>query len=223
MRKVLHTILDLPCLSAALEQQQAGVAEATRNASPLAGAFFQYILREEGGLGGTIDKLGGMHSLFEGAAKQARVKTVAQITPILLRSYFLTISTEASYDLVLQVVSVMLERISTLYAIETFRADIRKVFATQMIVLFQAHPKLIVDLNKELLDYVGNRRNVGQGKEEFFVHIVWVIGEFAGPTLDPRCTPEIIDQYHEVRCQAKLLPCLFPVLNCLSAIEEMQL
>ena len=151
--EVLHTILDLPCLSAALEQQQAGVVDATTNTNPLAGAFFQYILRDEGGLGGTIDKLGGMHSLFEGAAKLTRVRTVAQITPILLRSYFLTIATEASYDLVLQVVTVMLERISTLFELDTFQAGIRKVFATQMIVLFQVcHPCLLICATSSAFD-----------------------------------------------------------------------
>ena len=97
-----------------------------------------------------------------------------------------------------ETVSVILERVRTLYSIDRFRADVRKVLAEQMLSLFQRYPQLIVDLRKELLEFVGTRRNVGDGREEFFVHVVWVIGEYAGPTLDPRCTNEIIDQYHEV-------------------------
>jgi hypothetical protein len=34
-----------------------------------------------------------------------------------------------------------------------------------------------------------------EGREEFFVHVVWLIGEYASSTLDKRCTTEIIDQY----------------------------
>ena len=51
---------------------------------------------------------------------------------------------------------------------------------------------------QELLDFISNRRNVGEGKEEFFVHVVWLIGECPSPLADARCTPEMIDQYHEV-------------------------
>lgn len=63
-----------------------------------------------------------------------------------------------------ETVSVILERVRTLYNIDSFRADVRKVLAEQMLSLFQRYPQLIVDLRKELLEFVGTRRNVGDGE-----------------------------------------------------------
>eukprot|EP00051_Salpingoeca_urceolata_P011857 m.147409 g.147409 ORF g.147409 m.147409 type:complete len:263 (+) comp17285_c1_seq1:1974-2762(+) len=93
---------------------------------------------------------------------------------------------------------VMLERVVKLYNIESFRAAARKVLADQILSIFEASPRLIVDLRKDLLEFIGNRRNVGEGKEEFFVHVVWIIGEYAAASSDPRCTTEILEQYYNV-------------------------
>lgn len=33
---------------------------------------------------------------------------------------------------------------------------------------------------------------------QFFVHIVWIVGEYAAPSLDARCNTAVMVQYHEV-------------------------
>lgn len=98
--EVLHTILDLPVLSAALEHTQSGSIEAISSATPIAGALINYIMREEGGLGGTIDRLEVLHDLLADVSGMRRVQVVAQIVPTLLRVFFISVSKDASYSLV---------------------------------------------------------------------------------------------------------------------------
>ncbi len=96
-------------------------------------ALFNYILRNEGGLGGTIDRLEELHALLAPAAFAARVVaasevrsqslaacisidwspigndsrcTGAQVVPLLLGVFFQTVTADASYDAVLQLVPV---------------------------------------------------------------------------------------------------------------------
>ena len=35
-------------------------------------------------------------------------------------------------------------------------------------------------------------------RRQFFVHVVWIVGEYAAPSLDPRCNTTVMVQYHEV-------------------------
>eukprot|EP00040_Diaphanoeca_grandis_P009264 m.48195 g.48195 ORF g.48195 m.48195 type:complete len:804 (-) comp20688_c0_seq1:131-2542(-) len=201
--ELFHTILDLPVLSAALEQTQPddkhfhNIASVSTNPG-ITAALMNYILRQEGGLGGTIDRLEELHLLLGRFSNTRRVQIAAEITPTLLRCFLNTIVTDASADLVQQVVSVMLERILKLFAIDGFTAEIGKVMAKYFLLLFEKCPQLIVDLQKDLVDFVSVRINVVGGKEEFFIHVLWVIGEYAGSSVDPRCTSETVDKFYEV-------------------------
>lgn len=70
-------------------------------------------------------------------------------------------------------VNVMLERMLKLYAIsEAFTAEIGKVMAKNCLLLFEKAPQLIVDLRKELVEFVSDRKNVVDGREGFFIHVV---------------------------------------------------
>ena len=95
--EVLHTILDLPVLSAALEHSRSGSVDAISSATPIAGALINYIMREEGGLGGTIDRLEVLHELMADFSGRQRVQVAAQIVPTLLRVFFISVAKEASY------------------------------------------------------------------------------------------------------------------------------
>uniref|UniRef100_A0A8C1EP73 Adaptor related protein complex 5 subunit zeta 1 n=1 Tax=Cyprinus carpio carpio TaxID=630221 RepID=A0A8C1EP73_CYPCA len=139
--ELLHTILDLPCLAAALDLQQrsacyhasdrttwdqqgakvAACLDAFRQ--PLYRGLFLYILRPEAGTGDTID-------------------------------------------------------------------------STHLQALCRLHPPLIVDQSREILEFASSPANI-YSKEDFYTHVVWVIGEYLSVSYDPRCTVELITSFFE--------------------------
>lgn len=60
----------------------------------------------------------------------------------------------------------MLERVLRLFPIESFCADVRAVMSDYILRIFEKHPSLVVDLKKDLLDFISDRNNVGEGREE---------------------------------------------------------
>ena len=60
----------------------------------------------------------------------------------------------------------MLERVLRLFPIESFCADVRAVMSDYILRIFEKHPGLVVDLKKDLLDFISDRNNVGEGREE---------------------------------------------------------
>lgn len=199
--EVFHSILDLPCLAAALEKSQ-GVAELEGKGKVanvyIVGALSNYILRKEGGLGGTIDSLEDLHAMFAGYALSPRVQVAASIVSPLLLAFFKIFIAYADYAAVLNLVSTILERVSKLYPIPKFKADVIKILSDEMLALFELHPMLIVDAKAELLDFISNRRNVTDGREKFFMNVVYIIGQYSSTNMDPRCTVPILIEFHEV-------------------------
>ncbi|KAK7168060.1 hypothetical protein R3I94_002188 [Phoxinus phoxinus] len=212
--ELLHTILDLPCLAATLDlqhrsscyqtldrtvwdQQGAKVAaclDAFRQ--PSYRGFFLYILRPEAGTGDTIDRLNLLHEILADMAESPRVVQCAQVVPVLLHVYFNTVTQKADEKMMNQLLLVLLERSSLLYNIKTFNAEVQKVFSTHLQALCKLHPPLIVDQSREILEFASIPANI-YSKEDFYTHVVWVIGEFLSVSYDPRCTVELITSFFE--------------------------
>ena len=97
--EVLHSILDLPCLSATLQAQHISTNPNSTdiNFSPCyaksLAAFqdgtyklmFGHFLRSENGKGDTIDKLASLHHLLLDFAGHERVKAASRIAPLMMR------------------------------------------------------------------------------------------------------------------------------------------
>ncbi|XP_027015078.2 AP-5 complex subunit zeta-1 isoform X1 [Tachysurus fulvidraco] len=212
--ELLHTLLDLPCLAAALDlqhrsawyqvadralwDQQGSKITASLDAfrQPSYRGLFLYILRPEAGTGDTIDRLSMLHNALEGMTESPRVLRCAQIVPVLLHVYFNTITQMADGKMMNQLLLVLLERSSLLYKIKNFSAEVQRVFSTQLQVLCKLHPMLIVDQYKELLEFTSTTTNI-YTKEDFYTHVVWVIGEYLSLSYDPRCTVELITSFFE--------------------------
>ncbi|KAK2916580.1 hypothetical protein QQF64_025122 [Cirrhinus molitorella] len=212
--ELLHTILDLPCLAAALDLQQrsacyqasdrtmwdqqgakvAACLEAFRQ--PSYRGLFLYILRPEAGTGDTIDRLKMLHEILADMAESPRVVRCAQVVPVLLHVYFNTITQKADEKMMNQLLLVLLERSSLLYNIKTFNFEVQKVFSTHLQALCKLHPPLIVDQSREILDFASSPANI-YSKEDFYTHVVWVIGEYLSVSYDPRCTVELITSFCE--------------------------
>ncbi|XP_051742532.1 AP-5 complex subunit zeta-1 isoform X2 [Ctenopharyngodon idella] len=212
--ELLHTILDLPCLAATLDLQQRSACYQSSDRTtwdqqgakvaasldafrqPSYRGFFLYILRPEAGTGDTIDRLKLLHEILADMAESPRVVQCAQVVPVLLHVYFNTVTQKADEKLMNQLLLVLLERSSLLYNIKTFNAEVQKVFSTHLQALCKLHPPLIVDQSREILELAGSPANI-YSKEDFYTHVVWVIGEFLSVSYDPRCTVELITSFFE--------------------------
>uniref|UniRef100_A0A8C1ES97 Adaptor related protein complex 5 subunit zeta 1 n=1 Tax=Cyprinus carpio carpio TaxID=630221 RepID=A0A8C1ES97_CYPCA len=171
--ELLHTILDLPCLAAALDLQQrsacyhasdrttwdqqgakvAACLDAFRQ--PLYRGLFLYILRPEAGTGDTIDRLKMLHEILADMSESPRVVRCAQVVPVLLQVYFNTV--------------------------------------TQVRVTNERSGHLIAHTSmKKLLPSISFCTSKSDGLSH-----VWVIGEYLSVSYDPRCTVELITSFFE--------------------------
>ncbi|XP_042196896.1 AP-5 complex subunit zeta-1 isoform X2 [Callorhinchus milii] len=209
--EMLHSLLDLPCLTVALDAQLRSVSSVSEKGTdtsrkptnctealrhPHYRSMFMYILRPEAGTGDTIDRLNLLHEVLLDMAERPRVVQCAQIVPILLQVFFNAITEFADGPLINQLVLVILERSSLLYNIPNFKAEVQRVFSSQLLVLCKLHPALIVEQSKELLEFCGAVSNINH-KENLFTHVIWAIGEYTSLSYDRRCTVEQITKFFE--------------------------
>ncbi|CAH1273205.1 AP5Z1 [Branchiostoma lanceolatum] len=213
--EVLHCLLDLPVITAAMEtvmrvEQRASLTltdlspEATAQTTPelaytdpLHRPLFSFILRAEGGLGDTIDRLKVLHDILQDYSTLPRVVICSQAAPVLLRVYLQTVEQEASVDLLARLFPVLLERSSLLYPIKNFQTEVKRVLSEALVWVVQTAPGLLIDNRQEVQELMSSPRNF-TGREDVFLHLAWAIGEYMSVTYDRRCTPDIISQYYEV-------------------------
>ncbi|XP_074534823.1 AP-5 complex subunit zeta-1 isoform X2 [Halichoeres trimaculatus] len=206
--ELLHTLLDLPCLSATLILQHRSAClpisdtggrpllllDAFR--SPSYRGLFLFLLRGEAGSGDTIDRLSTLHELLAEAADWPRVVQCAQTVPVLLYIFFNTVITGADDKLLAHLILVMLERSSLLLNIPKYIKEIHRVFSSQLLRLCKLHPSLVVDQSHELLEFAGATVNV-YNKEDIYTHVVWVLGEYLSVSCDSRCSVRLITSCFE--------------------------
>ncbi|KAM4530541.1 AP-5 complex subunit zeta-1 isoform 2-T2 [Odontesthes bonariensis] len=206
--ELLHTLLDLPCLSATLVLQLRSTClpisepggrgllslDAFRN--PSYRGLFLFLLRAEAGSGDTIERLGRLHKLLAEAADWPRVVRCAQTVPVLLHIYFNSVVAVADEKLLAHLILVMLERSSLLLNIPTYSKEIHRVFSCHLLRLCKLHPSLVVDQSHELLEIAGTTANV-YSKEEIYTHVVWVLGEYLSASSDSRCSVRLITSCFE--------------------------
>ncbi|XP_040918617.1 AP-5 complex subunit zeta-1 isoform X2 [Toxotes jaculatrix] len=206
--ELLHTLLDLPCLSATLvlqlrsaclpisESGRRGLLSLDAFRSTSSRGLFLFLLRMEAGSGDTIDRLSKLHDLLAEAADWPRVIQCAQTVPVLLHIFFNTAVTVADEKLLAHLILVMLERSSLLLNIHTYIKEIHRVFSCHLLRLCKLHPSLVVDQSHELLEFAGTTANV-YSKEEIYTHVVWVLGEYLSVSCDSRCSVRLITSCFE--------------------------
>ncbi|XP_066545030.1 AP-5 complex subunit zeta-1 isoform X2 [Amia ocellicauda] len=211
--EILHSLLDLPCLTAALDIQLRSASSqpserllldqsATVSSSmeafrhPWYRGMFMYILRPEAGTGDTIDRLNALHEVLADMAENPRVVQCAQTVPVLLHIFFNIVAQFANQKLINQIVLVLMERSSLLFNIKNYKTEVQRIFSSHILVLCKLQPSLIVEQARELLEFTGTTGNI-YSKENFYIHVVWAIGEYLSVSYDKRCTVEQITSFFE--------------------------
>ncbi|KAM3912857.1 AP-5 complex subunit zeta-1 [Leptodactylus fuscus] len=210
--EMLHTLLDLPCLTAAMETHLA-VASATEKQildpsilpscsteayrHPAYSSLFQYQLRGEAWNGPPPEAFVKLHHILADRNNSPRVYQCSRVVTCLLQLYVKVISKFADGPLVTKVVLTFLERSGLLYESPSFQTEIQRIMSAQLPNLCCLYPSVIVELSRELLDFISTVGNI-QSKEPLFAHVVWAMGEYLSVSYDKRCTVEQINRFFEV-------------------------
>ncbi|XP_067088922.1 AP-5 complex subunit zeta-1 isoform X2 [Osmerus mordax] len=152
--ELLHSLLDLPCLSAALflqyrsacfpisEPGGRGLSSLEAFRSPAHRGLFLFLLRVEAGSGDTIDRLSVLHEILAEAADWPRVVQCAQTVPVLLHVYFNVVVTVADGKLLAQIILVLLERSSLLLHIHKYTPEIHRYTHTHTLTVTHTYLSL---------------------------------------------------------------------------------
>ncbi|NWY51680.1 AP5Z1 protein, partial [Chionis minor] len=211
--EIFHLLLDLPCLTAALDIQLRSTALPTSERAacnpavkpatcldafrhPLYKSMFQYLLRTKSTPEDAPERLIPLRQLLGSLASSPRVVQCAETGPVLLELFFRVVAEFADGPLINQLVVLLLQRSDQLYEIPAFKHDVYRVLGSQLVMLCQLHPALVVELSTEILEFSGTASNV-QNKEAIFTHVVWAIGEYLSMSYDKRCTVEQISRFFE--------------------------
>ncbi|XP_010641125.1 AP-5 complex subunit zeta-1 isoform X2 [Fukomys damarensis] len=208
--EMLHSLLDLPCLTAALDLhlrssqmpserplwdtslRTPGFLEAFRD--PQFQPLFQHLLRTKAS--GSTERLVPLYQLLQPMTSCARVAQCAQAVPTLLQAFFSSVTQVASGSLTNQLALLVLERSSALYQVPQYQAHVHRVLSSQFLALCKQKPSLVLELARELLELVGSVSSI-QSRAGMFTCVVWAIGEYLSVTYDRRCTVELINKFFE--------------------------
>ncbi|XP_063270728.1 AP-5 complex subunit zeta-1 isoform X1 [Prinia subflava] len=211
--EIFHLLLDLPCLTAALDiQLRAAALPASERARadpagkpgtcleafrhPLYKGLFQHLLRTTAAPQDAPESLVPLRLLLGSLAGSPRVVQCAETVPVLLELFFRVVAEFADGSLINQLVVLLLQRSDQLYEIPAFKEDVYRVLGSQLAVLCGLRPALLVELSSEILEFSGAVSNL-QSKEPIFTHMVWAVGEYLSVSCDKRCTVEQISRFFE--------------------------
>ncbi|NWT62494.1 AP5Z1 protein, partial [Erythrocercus mccallii] len=139
--ELFHLLLDLPCLTAALDiQLRAAALPASEKAGgdppgkpatcleafrhPLYKSMFQYLLRTQSAPQDAPESLVPLRLLLGSLAGSPRVVQCAETVPVLLELFFRVVAEFADGSLINQLVVLLLQRSDQLYEIPAFKEDV---------------------------------------------------------------------------------------------------
>ncbi|XP_045140939.1 AP-5 complex subunit zeta-1 isoform X2 [Echinops telfairi] len=208
--ELLHALLDLPCLTAALDLQlrlSPMTSEwplwdiSLRPTSCLEGfrdphfqPLFQFLLRSKAA--GSTLRLAPLYRLLQPLAGCARVFQCAQAVPTLLHAFFSAVPHVADAALMSQLALALLERSGSLFPVPQYEDRVHRVLSTQLLGLCRLRPALVVELARDLLGFAGSVSGI-RSQEPMFTAVVWAAGEYLTVAHDRRCTVEQVTRFFE--------------------------
>lgn len=208
--EMLHALLDLPCLTAALDLQLRSTQTPSERPlwdvslrvpscleafqDPQFQGLFRHLLRTKAS--SSTERLTPLHQVLKPMASCARVAQCAEAIPVLLQAFFSAVTQTADGPLINQLALLLLERSDSLYPVPQYEASVHRVLSSQLLVLCKLKPSLVVELSRELLEFVGSVSSI-RSRASMFTCVVWAIGEYLSVTCDKRCTAEQINKFFE--------------------------
>ncbi|ESP03920.1 hypothetical protein LOTGIDRAFT_230221 [Lottia gigantea] len=209
--EIFHTILDLPCMTGALET----IVKSPENTSQLSTVtvtpassleayqmalyrpLLTFITRVEGGHGDTINRLDSLHGVLDDLKNNPRVTVASQTVPVLLRVWFEEILENGGNDFAIQLLPVMLERSILLYPKPDFTADVKRILSENLVKLLKKYKSIVISQYDEISDFLISTRNI-YNREEFYTNLVWCVGEYCTVQHSKTCTADLIAKYYNI-------------------------
>ncbi|XP_059152850.1 AP-5 complex subunit zeta-1-like [Physella acuta] len=208
--EIFHLLLDLPCMTAALEVMEK-VKKLEPSTTPIdvepsnsVDAFnsprfrplFNYITRSESGQGDTIDRLSSLHSVLKDCQGSTRVMVCSQLVPILLRIWFKSVQTSEDPAFIGLLIPVILERSGIIYSIPELIEDVHRIFAEELVELCGKFPEIVVHQQCEMAEFLHTTANLA-GRLDIYANLIYAVGEYSSLMHTPDCTSDVIGKYYE--------------------------
>lgn len=223
--ELIHFLLDLPCLSAALGSNAAVVAavqqpsaaartiEVTTGSSSAGGAsggsvsssselpaalrpWLTYLLRTKSGSGDTIAKLQVLHSGLAGLADHQRVACSAQASLVLVRKFFQHFLEYCEAEEASHVFQLVLERVCLLYGPAHFQKPMQRLLCDEILRLLDKYPQLVAVHKPDILSWLVSTK-VAATNTLVCTHLAWAVGYYCSPAYGDKFTVEMMTEFYE--------------------------
>lgn len=212
--ELLHSLLDLPLLTSALEKlelepdmrplTQGQPSSMSSNSvremmTDKYGVLFHLLLRKESGIVINFWDSSQTLSLLRDFIKEVefspRLRALSETVPQFLETYFSVVIEFADESMLLQLMPVMFERMDQLFPLPDFDSRVRRVLVEKVLTIFQRFPHFIVQLKSLILEVI--RDSHTPTREELVLSLCWAAGEYSSLNLTPQCTIQTLYDFEE--------------------------
>ncbi|KNC54951.1 uncharacterized protein AMSG_12329 [Thecamonas trahens ATCC 50062] len=193
--ELLHSLLDLPLMSATMETRRAGGA-----AAAVYRVLYNYVLRTEAGVSinfwesTTTAEL--MSSFCAEIRMSPRIHAAAQLAPALLTAFFDVVLALPHLDssLATTLFTHALARFEQLFLLDLYTVAVRGVLVEYVLALISRFPILVATARDDIVAVLAG--GATPGTLELHTALTWAVGQYAAPETSPSFTSEVLDDLH---------------------------
>ena len=119
-----------------------------------------------------------------------RVNQIVETVPKLLDIFFdVVIIYGGTIETLEQILPVALQRIDQLFSFEKYQLNVQKIIENKVLALFHKAPYLVVTFKDLIISVIGSSSI--KSRAELLLNLCWVVGEYASPKVDKKCTTAV--------------------------------